>query len=44
VLSLRESASKPDRGIVHIETRGFNQEGVRVAVLQRKFLAPKKPA
>jgi acyl dehydratase len=43
VLDLRESASKPDRGIVHVETRGFNQRGERVIVLQRKFLAPKRP-
>jgi acyl dehydratase len=43
VLDLRESASKPDRGIVHVETRGFNQRGERVVVLRRKFLAPKRP-
>jgi len=43
VLELRESASKPDRGIVHVETRGFNQHGERVIVLRRKFLVPKRP-
>ena len=42
VLDKRESASKPDRGIVHIETRGFNQDGGRVIVLRRKFLAPRQ--
>ena len=42
VLDKRESASKPDRGIVHIETRAFNQAGHRVLVLRRKFLAPKR--
>lgn len=42
VLDKRESASKPDRGIVHIETRGFNQDGERVIVLRRSFLAPKR--
>jgi acyl dehydratase len=42
VLDKRESSSKPDRGIVHIETRGFNQKGERVIVLRRKFLAPKQ--
>ena len=42
VLEVRESASKPDRGIVHIETRGFNQEGQRIAMLRRRFLAPKR--
>jgi len=41
VLAKRESASKPDRGIVTIETRGFNQRGERVIVLRRSFLAPK---
>lgn len=42
VLDKRESASKPDRGIVHIETRGFNQDGARIIVLRRKFLAPRQ--
>ena len=42
VLDLRESESKPDRGIVHIETRAFNQRGERVLVLRRSFLAPKR--
>lgn len=42
VLDKRESASKVDRGIVHIETRGFNQGGERVIVLRRIFLAPKR--
>jgi acyl dehydratase len=44
VLEVRASASKPDRGIVAVETRGFNQRGERVIVLRRKFLAPRKPA
>ena len=44
VLDKRESASKPDRGIVHIETRGFNQKGERVMILRRSFLAPKSLA
>jgi acyl dehydratase len=42
VLETRESGSKPDRGIVYIETRAFNQRGERVLVLRRRFLAPKK--
>ena len=29
-------------GIVHTETRGFNQRDERVIVLQRKFLVPKQ--
>jgi acyl dehydratase len=44
VVSLRESASNPDRGIVAIETRGFNQHRERVIVLRRAFLAPKRGA
>ena len=42
VLNKRESASKPDRGIVSIETRGYNQNRERVIVLRRSFLAPKR--
>lgn len=44
VLEVRESKSKPDRGLVHVETRAYNQSGERVMVLQRRFLAPKRPA
>ena len=44
VLDKRKSASKPDRGVIHMESRGFNQEGRRVAMLRRKFLAPKRPS
>ena len=44
VLETRESRSRPDRGIVYIETRGFNQRGERVLTLRRRFLAPKKGA
>ena len=42
VIEKRESASKPDRGIVAIETRGFNQDRERIIVLRRRFLAPKR--
>ena len=42
VLEKRESASKPDRGIVAIETRGYNQNKEKVIVLRRRFLTPKK--
>jgi len=44
VLEKRESASKPDRGVVSIETRGFNQRRERVIVLRRSMLAPKRTA
>jgi len=42
VLEKRESASKPDRGIVAIETRGFNQRRERIVVLRRRLLAPRR--
>jgi len=41
VVEKRESASKPDRGVVAIETRAYNQNRERVLVLRRSFLAPK---
>jgi len=41
VLEKRESASKPDRGIVAIETRGYNQSKERIIVLRRR-LVPKR--
>jgi acyl dehydratase len=42
VLEKRESASKPDRGVVTIETRAYNQNRERVLVLRRSFLTPKR--
>jgi acyl dehydratase len=42
VLDKRESSSKPDRGIVYIETRAYNQDRERVLWLRRRFLAPKR--
>jgi len=42
VLEKRESATKPDRGVVAIETRAYNQNRERVLVLCRSFLAPKR--
>jgi acyl dehydratase len=42
VLDKQESKSKPDRGVVHVETRGFNQRGERVCVFRRKLMVPKK--
>ena len=44
VLETRASESKPDRGIVYIETRAFNQRKEPVMVLRRRFLAPKRGA
>ena len=42
ILDVRESQSKPDRGIIYMETRAFNQNRQRVMVLRRRFLAPKR--
>ena len=42
ILEKRASASKPDRGIVRIETRAFNQNQERVLVLRRSYLAQRR--
>jgi len=42
VLDRIESASKPDRGIVAVETKGYNQAGTLVCVFRRKVLVPKR--
>jgi acyl dehydratase len=43
ILETRESRSRPDRGIVYMESRAFNQDGVKVVTLRRRFLVPKRP-
>src|SRR6476619_1606916 len=42
VLDKTESRSKDDRGVVHVETRGYNQDGVVVCVFRRKVMVPKR--
>jgi acyl dehydratase len=42
VLDKRESASKDDRGVVSVETRGYNQDGVVVCTFRRKVMVPKQ--
>jgi acyl dehydratase len=44
VLEVTPSASKPDRGVVYVETRGFNQHGELVCTFRRKVLVPKVAA
>jgi len=44
VVSARESASKPDRGIVKVETRGYNQDGVLVIRYRRSVMVWKRDA
>ena len=42
ILEVRESRSKPDRGIVYMESRAVNQHDQRVLTLRRRFLVPKR--
>jgi acyl dehydratase len=42
ILDIRLSKTKPDRGIVYIETRAFNQQGKKVLTLRRHILIPKR--
>jgi acyl dehydratase len=44
VLSRRESASRPNAGLVVFEHRGYNQHGAIVAQIQRTALMLKQPA
>ncbi|MCI0621241.1 MAG: MaoC family dehydratase [Acidobacteria bacterium] len=44
ILSKRESESKPDRGLILVETRGFNQKNETVLTLKRTVLIPKRPS
>ena len=43
VVSVRESKSKPDRGIVEFEHSAFNQHGTLVAKCRRQAMIRKKP-
>jgi acyl dehydratase len=42
VLEVRESKSKPDRGIVKVRTIGYTQDGTIVCEFTRKVLIPKE--
>jgi acyl dehydratase len=42
VLEKRESRSKPDRGIVKVHTRAYNQDGVLVTEFKRLVLVPRR--
>ncbi|MGH9022223.1 MAG: MaoC family dehydratase [Acidimicrobiia bacterium] len=44
VLAKQRSSSKPDRGIVTVETRGYNQRGEEVCYFRRKVLVPVRSA
>jgi acyl dehydratase len=42
VLDKRESASKDDRGVVHVETIGYTQTGTVVCSFRRAVMVPKQ--
>ena len=42
VLDVKESRSKPDRGVVRVHTRVLNQDGTLVAEFKRSVLIPRK--
>jgi len=44
ILEVTPSQSKPDRGVVYLETRAVNQKGERVLSLRRRVLIPRRPA
>ena len=44
VLEKAESQSKPDRGVVTVESKGFNQRGEEVCYFRRKVMVWKREA
>ena len=44
VLDVKPSSSKPDRGIVTVETVGWNQRDETVCEFRRRVLVPQRPA
>ena len=42
VLEVKESRSKPDRGVVRVQTRVLNQDGTLVAEFKRAVLVPRR--
>jgi acyl dehydratase len=42
VLDVTPSTSKDDRGVVHVETIGYNQNGTVVCVFRRKVMVPNR--
>ena len=43
IVDLRESTSKPDRGLVFVESEGFNQRKEIILTFKRTVLVPKRP-
>ena len=44
VLDVKESSSRPDRGIVTVETKAFNQDGKEVCYFRRRVMIWKRDA
>ena len=44
MLDVKESSSRPDRGIVTVETKGFNQDGQEVCYFRRRVMVWKRDA
>ncbi len=42
IIDVRSSKSKPDRGIIYVETTAYNQAGQKVLNLRRHVLVPKR--
>ena len=42
VLDKWESTSRDDRGVVHVETIGYKQDGTVVCIFRRKVMVPKR--
>ncbi len=44
VLEVTASTTKPDRGVVTVESKGFNQEGVEVCYFRRRVMVWRRDA
>jgi acyl dehydratase len=43
ILDVIPSKTKPDRGLIYLESKAFNQRNEQVLTLRRKFLVKRKP-
>ena len=43
IIEVKESRSRPDRGIVYIETRAHNNREEQILTMRRRFLVPRRP-
>jgi acyl dehydratase len=42
VINKKESKTKPDRGIIYVETKAYNQRNEKILTLRRHILIPKE--